>query len=223
MVLLKRLVLVACVVLCGSIALAVAAVAAGGPPTSSSSSFKDVGASASTFVAKGGPGFDLFVSRSDSSFSTGKGTEVTQVSLSIVTAAGASSFGCLVIPDSDFKVKADLQSASLSTRLTGANLQCPGKGGIPPGPNPNPLQLPITINLTWAGNGVVSTSRDSHSFDCLSYSTELNSTTRTASGSASGTMSGLPPGTFSVPLASVSSDHSDQESQGTPPNSCFGF
>jgi len=235
MTLLKRFVLVACVSLFGLVVLAVAAVAAGGPPPSSSSSFRDLGASASSITAKGGAGFFLFVSRSDSSFQTGKETQTTQVALTVITDTGVTYDGCLVIPDSDFVVKGDLQAASLHTTLTAANSQCPGKGGVPLGAStkagaggtsaggtpPGSLPLPITINVTWVGNGVVSNSHDSHSFDCLSYSTQLSASNRTAPGTAYGTVSASP-GAFSAASATVTSDRSEQETNGTPPSSCFG-
>lgn len=233
MIRLRRFSLVASIVICGSMALAAAVAAAGGSQPSTEASFSDITASASVGLAKGAPpgqpGFSLFASRSSQSFSTGKASTSTQVFLA-VSDGTTTTAGCFVIPARDFKVGDNLQSASLHTTITATSPQCPGKGG-PVGVNAGAvplagggggtLPLPITIDVTWDGNGIVSTSHDSHSFECVEYSTRFSNSVRGTIANASGTMSAFP-GQFNDPSANVTADQSHQESSGTPPQGCFG-
>jgi hypothetical protein len=233
MIRLRRFSLVASIVVCGSMALAAAVGAAGGSQPSSELTFSDVTANASVGLAKGvppgQPGFSLFASRSSQSFETGKSTTSTQVFL-VVSDGTTTTAACFVIPARDFKVGENLQSASLHTTLTATSPQCPGKGGpvgVKPGSIPlaggggGTLPLPISIDVSWVGNGIVSTSHDSHSFECLDYSTRFSNSTRGTNANASGNMSAFP-GPFNTPAASVTTDQSHQESSGILPQGCFG-
>jgi hypothetical protein len=248
----RRFTLVAAIAICGSLALAAAVGAAGGPAPSSESSFNNLSASATNGVKglpPGTPQFFLSVSRGTTSFGTGKEIHSTQVFLNIFdTTANTIAVGCLEIPAKDFTINENLQSASLKTTLTTANQVCQGgKGGPPPGgapfpgkglanpfagggppppppPPPTfvPLPLPIDIDVAWVGNGIVSNSHDSHSFQCLSFSVSFTNSTRGSLANASGTMSAVP-GTFNDPGASITANQGHQKVSGTPPpQGCFG-
>jgi hypothetical protein len=248
----RRFTLVASIVICGSLALAAAVGAAGGPPQSSESSFSNLSASASNGqkgIPPGTPQFFLNVSRGSMNFGTGKEIHSTQVFLTIFDAnANTVSAGCLEIPAKDFKISESLQSASLKTTLTTSNQVCQGgKGGPPPGgapfpgkgmanpfagggppppppPPPTfvPLPLPIDIDVTWVGNGIVSTSHDSHSFECQNFSVSFTNSTRGSLANASGTVSAVP-GTINDSGASITANQGHQKFSGTPPlQGCFG-
>lgn len=239
----RRLVLVFSIVLCGSLGLAAAALAAGGGLAAGQYSFNDTSANAFFGYGKGGPpeGFSVFVNRGINSFEPDDSTGIpyvsrsTMVQLSVYTATGAG-FACYVIPDSDFVVSSNLQSASLNTTLTTANM-CKGFGapatgktavaplvgsaavaptaGLPPS---------ITLNVTWTGTGVTSSSQSQTSFQCLDYSTQGSYSARAAAANAAGSISVLT-GSFTAPFAAlVGSTDSTFEVSGTRSPSCpFSF
>jgi hypothetical protein len=238
--LVRRLVLVFSIVFCGSLALAAAAVAAGGGGLAPGQyTFTNVGATA-FFGGKGGgpqPSFDIFVNRGLNSFqpedNQGQDNEIvtksTMIVLTAFDAKGAGGTGCFIIPDGDFVVAKNLQSASLHTTLTAQN-QCPGPGqpvggaptvGPKAGGGGGGLQLPIAVNLTWKGAHVISTSRDHFTMSCLDHSVEGNNTLRDSlGGSASGSIgstSGL-----STLAADVTSQDGTLEVQGQIQPPCFG-
>jgi len=220
----RRLVLVFSIVVCGSLALAAAALAAGGGLPPGQTIFSETSANAFFGTGKGGTpnGFFVFVNQGLNSFepenSTGTATVTrnTMVQLQVFTANGGGGGACYVIPDSDFAVSRNLQSASLHTTLTTANM-CKGKGapaigksGAAPiaanGVLPPSAGLPasITVDVTWTGSGVTSTRRDRASFECLDYSSDSSLTLRAALSDAAGTISVLTP-SFTTQAATVGS------------------
>jgi hypothetical protein len=240
MVLLRRLTLVASIVFCGSMALAAAGFAAGSTQPSFEATFNSLSASATVGASKGPqvqPGFFVFASRSSQTFeqgsaqASGKVSTTTQVFLSLN--GPTPTAGCFEIPTSDFTISKSLQSATLNVTLDKNSTPCTGKGpavpggakgplaNVPPPPPPGPLALPITLSVTWTGNGVVGTSRNSNSFECLDYSTQLSGTSRSSIANASGTNSAGDPAGFSTTSATINSDQSQQEVSGTPPQNCF--
>lgn len=236
--LIRRLVLVVSILFTGSLALAVAATAAGGGLSPGSYTFSGTSAGAFFGAFKGGPpqpAFSVFVNRGLNSFeaenSDGSATvmQSTMVHFSQFDSTGTGGFGCFIIPPGDFTVSQDLQSAALHTTLTANNL-CPGFGkpfgaatvaGAAPGLIGG-LPLPITVDLTWSGVGVVSTFTNEFTSRCLDRTNSGSNTFRDSiGGKASGTTSTLV-GQFSTSLADVSSQNGQLEVQGnvTPP--CFG-
>jgi hypothetical protein len=236
MSLLRRLALTLSIVLVGSLALAAAAIAAGGGLAPGEYTFTNTSADASFGISKGGPptaqGFSVYVNRGLNSFQPEDGngdrtvTNSTMVQVSMFSAT-SSTFGCFTIDPSNFKVNKNLQSASLHTTLTAANV-CSGKGApvtgksdlAPPPGTGGGLPLPITIDLTWTGLGVTATMRDTNSLTCLQYSTKSTSVNHASSATASGTISALR-GPFKSDVAGVTTSDNRLEISGTPNPACF--
>ena len=93
-----------------------------------------------------------------------------------------NQFGCFVIPDSDFVVSADLQSASLNATVDASNF-CPGflapvsgaapqKGG---GGGGGGFTFPLTVTITWTGTGLVGSSANQGTFTCGTFHTTTHS------------------------------------------------
>jgi hypothetical protein len=230
---LRRFALVVSIAFCGSLALAVAAIAAGGgglPP--GDYTFTSTNAGAFFGTLKGGPpgqmGFSVNVFQGLNSFSPedGKGepvvTNSTVVQFSLFSDT-SSAGACYVLTNpSDFKVNRNLQTASLHTTLT---TLCPGfaaplgktvaplagGGGLPPS---------IRVDVTWTGLGVVSTGHDRSTFQCLKYQTQSNNTIRSANANASGTTDALV-GSFATPVATVGTVDSHEDVNGVPKPNCF--
>src|SRR5260370_9889546 len=110
----------------------------------------------------------------------------TVVNIKIFTGTGPGAFGCFVIPDSQFAVSQDLQSATLNATLT-AGETCPGfmtpllgaiqaaplaGGGGPPGGG---LSLPLTVNVTWTGPGAAFKSTSSSTQTCAGFTSSFHS------------------------------------------------
>jgi hypothetical protein len=232
----RRFALVLSIVFCGSLALAMAAVAAGGGLGPGDYTFTSTRANAFFGGAKGGPPqptFSVFVNQGLNSFQpednqgSGTVTRSTMVQFMEFDPSGAGGAGCFIIPDGDFKVSKDLQSASLHTVLATPN--CPGLGkpvgsASTAGPAPKAgggLALPIKVDLTWSGVGVVSTMNDRFTFRCLDHTENGTNTFRdSVGGSSSGTIgasSGL-----TTPNADVASQDGHLEIQGSVQPPCFG-
>jgi hypothetical protein len=235
--LVRRLVLVFSIVFCGSLALAVAAVAAGGGLAPGQYTFTSHSASA-LFGGKGGPPqptFSIFVNQGLNSFEPEDGSgpgnvmQSTMVLFQEFDPNGTGGFGCFVIPDGDFTVSGGLQAAALHTTLTAAN-QCPGfgtpVGGAPQaapfaGGKGGGLVLPIKVDVTWKGAGVVATSTTDFTFTCLDRQEQGSNTFRdSAGGSASGTIGAT--GGLNTNAADVTSQDGELEIQGTIQSACFG-
>jgi len=84
--------------------------------------------------------------------------------------------GCFVIPDADFTVSRDVQSASLDATVDESNI-CPGfivpingaepaKGG---GGGGGGFTFPLTVTASWTGSGATGVQDDQGSFRCLSF------------------------------------------------------
>ena len=235
--LLGRLALIVSVAVCGSLALAAAAVAANGK-LAGEYVFTNVSATAGggsgKLAAPSTEGFTVSVNRGLNSFQPENGdgirtvTNSTMVQVYTFSQTGLAS-GCFIIDPSDFKVSKNLQSASLRTTLTAAKA-CPGPGSpvtaktdvSPKALSGVGLALPITLDLTWTGLGVTSTARDRSTFECLDYSTDSSYVSHSAGAKASGTVSALS-GPFNSDGAGVSSTDSHFNISGTPNPACFSF
>lgn len=235
----RRLVLIFSIVFCGSLALAASAFAAGGGGGLTPGDYTFNSNSASVFFggAKGGPpqpSISIFVNRGLNSFQPdGKKVQPsvmqsTMVQFTEFDPSGTGGTGCFLIADSDFSVSKNLQSASLHALLSVDNM-CKGSGTPVGGaPQPGPfagggggLALPIQVDLTWTGSGVVSTLRDNFTFRCLNHSEDGSSTfLDSVGGSASGTVGAAT--RLSTPVADVSSQVGSIEIQGTVVPPCFG-
>src|SRR5258708_19979758 len=99
--------------------------------------------------------------------------------------SGLVAFGCFVVPDSQFAVSKDLQSATLNATRT-AGETCPGfmtpllgaiqaaplaGGGGPPGGG---LSLPLTVNVTWTGPGAAFKSTSSSTQTCAGFTSTFH-------------------------------------------------
>jgi hypothetical protein len=207
---LRRFVLVISIVTCGSLTLAAAASAAGGlgPGT-----FSLRTASADAFFSMGGPdgkggpppvSWSVSVNRGlNSIHPRGGGAPIVQqdtmLFVSQIDATGNGAFGCFVIPDGDFVVSRDLQSATLNTTLT-ADEECYGfgspvdggkAGGFAGGGGGGNLSLPLTINVSWSATSATMTQSDAFMLRCLNFNLAANSTSQSVVTSASGTISSL--------------------------------
>lgn len=84
---------------------------------------------------------------------------------------------CLVIPDSDFTVGPDLQTATLT--VVNASTQCgffkvPVSGAAIEvkaggGGGGSTIPLPLSANVTWLGNGAVGVTNNNGTFRCLTF------------------------------------------------------
>jgi hypothetical protein len=237
----RRLAMVFSIAICGSLALAAAGLAAGGGLGPGTYVFTSTGANAYFgAAAKGGPAgptFTVSVNQGLNSFQPmhPKGPRTvfdsTMVFVSEFDATGAGGFGCFVVPDAAFTVAKDLQSAALHTTLTAAEA-CPGYGtpvaagkdvaAYAGGGGGATLALPINVDVSWTGNGVVSTNKNRFSFQCMKYSEDGTNSNRDSSGGASGTISSLP-GSFTADFADVSAAASELDISGTSQPQCFGY
>ena len=228
----RRLVLVASIVCCGSLALAAGASAAkGGALGPGDYTFTSTSANAFFGGGKGGkvpqPSFSVFVSRGLNSFepdqknATNTVMQSTMVQYTEFDSTGVGGFGCFIIPEGDFTVAKNLQSASLHTTLT-ANNVCPGAGtpvgggknAAPMPPSGGGLTFPITVDVTWSGVGVTTSQRDRFSFTCLKHQENgTNNSRDSIGGTASGTTSALT-GPFTTLAADVSTQDSQLEVRG---------
>jgi len=142
---------------------------------------------------------------------------------------------CFVIPDQDFVESNGVQAASLNAIGDTSNL-CPGfatplssvlkgsgtKGG--PGPGGN-LVLPLTVNLSWTGNGVTATSSGVGRFDCAGFSSVNQSHSMTTLGAATGTLTfgdGTVMSLAGSDFGSIDSGSDMSDLQGTPSAQCLG-
>jgi len=108
--------------------------------------------------------------------------------------------GCFILPDSDFVVSGNLQTASVTATLTEADI-CPvllvpllgatpakGNGG---GGGTIGLNFPLALSATWTGTGATSTQTDQGRFSCgtfnaLTHSTNLSAFSAAVTASISG-------------------------------------
>lgn len=235
----RRIVLAFSIVLCGSLALAAAVLAAGGGFGPGKYTFSSTSANATFGQPKGGTGpfVNVSVNQGYNSFKpmhpNGPRTVLydTMVQYSeFDPATGIGGFGCFIVPNADFTVAKGLQSATLVATLS-PDEACPGYGAPVAGAQ-NPagfagggggggggLNLPITIAMTWTGDGVVSTYQDRNSFECLAYTETGTNTYSDSAGGASGTVSSQT-GTLNADYADVSSSKGTLDISGTPQPPC---
>jgi len=207
-------------------------------PGHSSSEFAD--ASAAWFPDATNLNFvDLSVSRNEFVFrptQNSGGTALMQhATLLFVTIEGSSVAGseCFMIPDSDFVVGSDVQSASLHATVNATD-RCQGLpqslsdvaagkpgGGPPPVPG---IQFPLTVSATWSGNGTIATFNNSGRAICGSFAMESHSSVSTARGTATGSVSmpGLTVTPSPTDQASVDKGTIVSDIQGSLSPACFG-
>jgi hypothetical protein len=207
-------------------------------PGHSSSEFAD--ASAAWFPDATNPNFvDLSVSRNEFVFrptqNSGGTATMQHATLLFVTIDGPAVAGseCFMIPDSDFVVGSDVQSASLHATVNATDRCRLGQAqsltdlltGKPGGPPPVPgIQFPLTISASWSGNGVTATFLDNGRATCGGFSTENHISQSVARATATGSLSMLtvtvtppPTGQASVDQGTIVSD-----AQGSLSPACFG-
>jgi hypothetical protein len=239
MPLIRKITLVFSILFCGSLALAVAAMAAGGPGPGlppGNYVFKTKFGNASSGGDPTQPQISVFVSQGLNSFKPKGGGDETvtnstmvQIFISSPTVNGAD---CFVVQPDDFTFANNVQSASLHTTLTTGNI-CTGIGkpvtgssvtaGVTPfagGGGPG-LPLPMTLDVTWTGLGVTGIGQDHNTFHCGSYSTNANSSTKSAGATASIAVSAFK-GAFASSIASLFSSDTSMNVRNIPLAACFG-
>ncbi len=206
-------------------------------PGHSSNQFAD--ASAAWFPDATNPYFvDLTVSRNDFVFrptqNSGGTSTFQHATLLFVTIEGPAvvGFECFMIPDSDFVVGSDVQSASLKATVNATD-RCSGAPqslsdavmGKPGGPPPVPgIQFPLNISATWSGNGVTATFLDDGRATCSGFSMQTHISQSVARGTATGSLS-MPSLTVAPPPtdeASVDQGTVVSDTQGSLTPLCFG-
>jgi len=110
--------------------------------------------------------------------------------------------GCFILPDADFVVSSNLQSASVNATLGEGDI-CPGflvplmgatpaKGGGGGGGTIG-LSFPLTVSATWTGTGATSTQTDQGRFSCGTFNALTHSTSLSAySAAVTASISGYP-------------------------------
>ena len=162
---------------------------------------------------------------------------VQHATILFVTVQSPTMFGqdCFVIPDSAFVQSNGVQDASVNVTVDATDL-CPGfatplagvitdAGGGPP-PGGGGLPLPLTVNLTWTGNGVTSSNVDTSRSACGGFNSENHNSMTSAIASVNGTIvfgdgSVL---TLSNPdFAQSDAGTFSSEIQGSPNPLCYGI
>lgn len=235
----RRFALVVSIVFCGSLAVAVVAVAAGGGMSPGKYTFHSTSADALFGMGKKGgppaPSWNVSVNQGLNSFKpTHPGgprtvTQSTMVFVSEFDANGNGGFGCFVVPDANFSVSRDLQQAALHTVLTTDEL-CPGTGApvgggkdvVFAGGGGTTLLLPISVDVTWTATGAVTTLKQSFSLQCLDYKQDGRSTNQSTASAASGTISALS-GSLAAEFADINATDGQLNIRNTPQPACQGF
>ena len=99
--------------------------------------------------------------------------------------------GCFVIPDSDFTVAPDLQTATLNATV-GAGDICPGflvpvngaapaKGG---GGGGGGFTFPLTVTAVWTGTGATGVQEDQGTFRCQTFVSSMHNHSESATSSS---------------------------------------
>lgn len=111
--------------------------------------------------------------------------------------------GCFILPDSDFVVSSNLQTASVNATLGEGDI-CPGflvplMGATPAktgggGGGTIGLTFPLVVSATWTGTGATSAQSDQGRFSCGTFNALTHSTSESAFSSAvTASISGYPP------------------------------
>ena len=233
----RRFALVLSIVFCGSLALAAAGIAAGGLGPGKYS-FENTAADAFFGMGKKGgppaPSWSVSVNHGLNSFKSGGGepyvTNNTVVFVTEFDANGGGGYGCFVIPDADFVVAKDLQSASLHTTLT-ADEECGGYGGpvgggkdaiYAGGKGGGGLTLPVSVDVTWSGFGAITTNTNSFRTRCLNFNEDATSTVDSMAAGAAGSISALS-GAFTADFSDVTRSRGNFDITNTPQAACLGY
>jgi len=150
-----------------------------------------------------------------------------------------SGSDCFQIPDSDFVQSNGVQSATLNAYVDASNLcygfataldgTLAGAGcgkGCPPPPVAD-IPLPMTVSLTWSGNGVTTSSVSSAHSICAGFNMAGQASDKSAYSTAAGTLTFYDGVTSPVVLsasdfASVDQGSSQYDNQGSVDPRCFG-
>ena len=152
----------------------------------------------------------------------------TMLNFYFSTVSGTNVSGCWMIADGDFTVASDLSSASLSTTVQGES-NCPGaplavsstnvvtgKGGVGGGGTTGP----ITLNLSWTYNGVVSHVHDDGMLTCGTFKTSAKQDSDHASATSQGAITGAS-ATLTSQYAYIDNSSNNQVVKGAPVDACF--
>jgi hypothetical protein len=153
----------------------------------------------------------------------------TMLNFYFYTAAGTNASGCWIIADDDFVVAKVLFIASHMTTLQGES-NCPGmplavsstnvvtgKGG---GGSGGGSMAPVTLNLNWTYNGVVSHTGDDGTLTCGSFKTVAKQESDHASATSQGQITGAS-ATLTSQFASIDDSSNNQVVKGVPVKACF--
>ena len=149
---------------------------------------------------------------------------------------GVGTGECFVIPDSQFVVSSDLQSATLKATLTADEL-CPGfmtpqlgasqaapssGGGGAPGGR---FSLPLTVNVTWTGPGLAFKSTSTSTQTCGGFISTFHMQGSSSQANANGNSLGFGDGSTlflgTTTGASVDDFNTTISSNGVPPPQCL--
>ncbi|HKC20431.1 MAG TPA: hypothetical protein VKE27_12470 [Candidatus Dormibacteraeota bacterium] len=232
----RRFAIALSIVFCGSLALAAAGIAAGGFGPGKYS-FENTSADAFFGMgSKGGPpapSWSVAVNHGLNSFKNKAGapyvTNNTVVFVTEFDASGGGGFGCFVIPDGDFVVVHDLQSASLNASLT-ADEECGGYGGpvgggkdaVFAGGKGGGLPLPLSVDVAWGAFGAITTNTNSFTTRCLNFIEDAKTTVNSTSAAASGSISALL-GSFNADFSDISRSDGNFDVTNTPQAACLGY
>jgi hypothetical protein len=120
--------------------------------------------------------------------------------------------GCYVLTPADFAPNGT-QSAVLNVTLLDQPT-CPHQ------PFPNTVQLPLTINMTWAVNGPLTSDRSVGDFNCGGYTSHSETLNVANTATATGTVSGFPDA-FSSDQGSLISTDNRIQALGVDPQACI--
>lgn len=202
----RRLALVISIVFCASLAFAAAGIAAGGAKGSGPGGSLAPGDYVTTVTRadavfgqqgpppKGGPGpapgplVSIFAVADFESFEAEENHDAPATTTNTINVfvqlfnTPASGGGCFVLQaPSVLTISKDLQNAHLKATFDASTPTCSG-------PPNGSLPLPITVNLTWSGLGVVGKGHDRNTFQCDGYTVNATTTTLDAGSTASGTV-----------------------------------
>lgn len=138
--------------------------------------------------------------------------------------------GCFVIPDSDFVVSGDLQTASVHATVSAGDA-CPASlapvlGGAPAkgsGGGGGGFTFPLTVTGSWTGTGLVGVTADEGSFKCGGFASTTDSRSQSALSSAvSATIGAFSIGAQAFGTVTVSKVQMQVTGSGILPAGCLG-
>jgi hypothetical protein len=227
MTVLRRLAFAASIVLCALLAVTAAGSAAaiatagggkgGGPLPPGEYRFQITRANAH-LQGSNGSAVDVLSSRNLSVFAPNAGprsvTDETDVFVQVTTGSSFGS-GCFIVPTADFSVSKDLQTAALHAKLTSATPVCGPGSSVP---------LPLTLDVTWKGSGVVSTGDDQNSTKCQNFTSDSETRSLDGNAVANAKVAGLrgsgSTDSFTGAQGSTHSSDQTQDIKGVPTPAC---